>query len=429
MMDSSFSYLRSALQDSRYRWVILEGLGAERTGALHHFIASLFMAAPDWQLVEDSTTSDTRHGFTDSECPWIVLDASDETDKTVLQRAAKRFVHGYRNKRILILGNGLETSDLPTYLGEGIKVRAEESDQAFRHDGALLRHSRRLVPYYTLEDLVLGPKSRLKLEESIDYIRTNEFVSQQWGFRKRHSRGHGITLIFNGPSGTGKTMAAEVVAHAVNMPLYQIDLSSIVSKWVGETEKNLKSIFRAASGVKGILLFDEGDAIFGARTKVEGSQDRYSNLEVNYLLQEIESFDGVAILSTNYEKNLDSAFLRRFTFSIAFGRPDATQRRQIWRNNLPAELPLSSSVDIEALSTFGLTGGNIKNCIRSGAARAASQKRASVEHVDFLWGIKRELQKYGQPLLREQVGEAYWRHVAPEWENVPLPKFRPGVVE
>ena len=153
-------------------------------------------------------------------------------------------------------------------------------------------------------------------------------------------------------------MCAEAIASEVGLPLYQVDLSSVVSKWVGETEKNLKSIFRAAQGVQSILLFDEGDAIFGQRTEVKGSQDRYGNLEVNYLLQEMEAFDGIIILSTNHEKNLDEAFLRRFTYSMVFGLPSEKARESIWRVNVPKKLPLGADVDFTHLAQFTLSGGN-----------------------------------------------------------------------
>jgi SpoVK/Ycf46/Vps4 family AAA+-type ATPase len=211
------------------------------------------------------------------------------------------------------------------------------------------------------------------------------------------------------------------------MPIYQIDLSSVVSKWVGETEKNLKAIFKAARGVKGILLFDEGDAIFGQRTDVKGSQDRYNNLEVNYLLQELEAFEGIVILSTNYERNLDDAFSRRFTYTINFGFPSAEEREKIWKANLPPELPLAPNVDFKALAIFALSGGNIKNCIRDGAAIAVAKGQTQVEQVDFLWAVKRESQKLGIEFSRESVGEQYWRKVGPEWEYLHFAK-KPTVV-
>jgi SpoVK/Ycf46/Vps4 family AAA+-type ATPase len=211
-------------------------------------------------------------------------------------------------------------------------------------------------------------------------------------------------------------MAAEVMAAELGLPLYQVDLSSLVSKWVGETEKNLRAVFRAAEGVKGILLFDEGDALFGNRTDVKNSQDRYGNMEVNYLLQEVERFNGVAVLSTNHFNNMDPAFLRRFTYTIVFGPPVMAQRERIWERNTPAKMPLAADVKVKHLAEFVLTGGSIKNCIRQAAARAAARNAAAVAHEDFLWAIKRELQKHDIDLSREMVGEEYWKRVAPEWE-------------
>jgi SpoVK/Ycf46/Vps4 family AAA+-type ATPase len=206
------------------------------------------------------------------------------------------------------------------------------------------------------------------------------------------------------------------MASELSLPLYQVDLSSLVSKWVGETEKNLKAVFKAAEGVRGILLFDEGDALFSTRTEIKSSQDRNSNMEVNYLLQEIERFSGILLLSTNHFNNMDPAFLRRFTYTITFGAPVQSQRRAIWQTNLPAELPLDENVDIGHLSHFDLTGGDIRNCIRQAAARAAARKANAVLHEDFLWAIKREMQKHDLEIERELVGEKFWRKIAPEWE-------------
>jgi SpoVK/Ycf46/Vps4 family AAA+-type ATPase len=285
-----------------------------------------------------------------------------------------------------------------------------------RADADLLRHAHKLEPAYQLRDLVLGPVTSLKLNEAIRYIQTKSFCEENWGFRKRHSRGHGVTVLFHGVSGTGKTMAAEAMASELSLPLYQVDLSSLVSKWVGETEKNLKAVFKAAEGVRGILLFDEGDALFSTRTEIKSSQDRNSNMEVNYLLQEIERFSGILLLSTNHFNNMDPAFLRRFTYTITFGAPVQSQRRAIWQTNLPAELPLDENVDIGHLSHFDLTGGDIRNCIRQAAARAAARKANAVLHEDFLWAIKREMQKHDLEIERELVGEKFWRKIAPEWE-------------
>jgi SpoVK/Ycf46/Vps4 family AAA+-type ATPase len=291
-------------------------------------------------------------------------------------------------------------------------------------DSRLRRFARKVEPKYGTEQLVLGPVTAAKFREALDFMRTKEFCEEEWGFKEKHSRGHGITVLFHGESGTGKTMAAEVIAHTLKRPLYQIDLSSVFSKWVGETEKNLRAVFEAASGVNGVLLFDEGDALFGARSSGGGSaQDRYGNLEVNFLLQELEAFNGISVISTNHFKNLDSAFLRRFSFSITFQQPTPELREKIWRANVPAKMPLAENVDFKHLSLFAMSGGSVRNCIREAAATAAAKKASEVTHEDFLRAIKRECQKFEREFPRELVGEVYWRKVSPEWELSPVKRL------
>lgn len=412
MTPSLLKAAKAAAGRSATRWIIADGCPPSEALAFQELFET-----PVWALLEEAGSADGR--FRLGQCPskWILVDALHESEPGALLRGIKTFLNQLPEKKFCFLTNGaLKAVELPSYLGVGEFLTFDGRDGQTKNDSMLLAYARKITPKYELKDLVLGPKGMLKFTEALDYIATKEFCENEWGFLKRHSRGHGVTLVFNGESGTGKTMAAEVVSSHLGLPLYQVDLSSIVSKWVGETERNLKAIFRAAEGVKGILLFDEGDALFGTRTKVEGSQDKYSNLEVNFLLQEIEAFNGIVILSTNHEKNMDPAFLRRFTYSITFGRPIESQRAAIWRQNLPEELPLGKSVDLERLGQFALTGGNIKNCIRDAAARAASKKGKVVEHEDFLWAIKRELQKHGVELDRALVGEDYWKKVATEWE-------------
>jgi AAA+ superfamily predicted ATPase len=411
-----------AVADVSHRWIFIDGITANETGHLARILSGLLKDGHSWFPVDVISNAYDRTMVQHSPQRWLVVDTLQANDPIQLLRQLKFLLYAFPEKRLIAVGDGsLQPIHLPTYLGRGICVNAQIQNSA-KDDTLLLQHSRRILPKYTFSDLVLSPKTEMKFVEAIQYIMTKQKCETQWGFRERHSRGHGVTLLFHGPSGTGKTMAAEVVAHNVNMPLYQIDLSSVVSKWVGETEKNLKSIFRSAQGVDGILLFDEGDAMFGQRTKVEGSQDRHSNMEVNFLLQEIESFDGIVILSTNHEKSVDPAFLRRFTYGITFAPPDHLQRARIWRNNIPAKLPLMDDVDLERLSVMQLTGGKIKNCIRHAAARAMAMGKPGLFHEDFLWAIKREQQKHGESLERLQVGEDYWRKVAPEWEHLHFKK-------
>ncbi|MCB0418208.1 MAG: ATP-binding protein [Bdellovibrionales bacterium] len=370
-----------------------------------------------WILPEQYGLVEAREAIDRSGLVWTFADALHITDAESLRVFAKCFLaQNPRKNLVLLTSKDAPAIELPSHYGSQA-IWPAASPEANVDDKELLQHSRRLQPRYERETLVTGPKLQMKLDEAIQYIQTKQQCEQDWGFKKLHSRGHGVTLVFHGESGTGKTMAAEVVAKTLGLPLYQIDLSSVVSKYVGDTQKNLKQIFLAASKVQGILLFDEGDAIFGQRTEVKGSHDRYSNLEVNFLLQELETFDGIVILSTNHEKNMDPAFLRRFTYALNFGRPSRKLRSRIWKVNCPKALPLAKDVDFDYLAKFVLTGGNIRNCVREAAAKAASDGRGAVNQTDFLWSVKREMQKHGLELSREMIGnDTLWREVGTEWE-------------
>src|SRR5574341_744027 len=219
--------------------------------------------------------------------------------------------------------------------------------------------AQRLDPKATWDDIVL-PVSELSLLQQIaDQVRQRSTVYDDWGFRRKMNRGLGISVLFAGESGTGKTMAAEVIANELCLNLYRIDLSSVVSKYIGETEKNLRQLFDAAEGGGVILFFDEADALFGKRSEVKDSHDRYANIEINYLLQRMEDYRGLAILCTNRRSALDRAFLRRLRFLVEFPFPDWQQRRLIWQKVFPPEAPVAG-LDLDALSRLEISGGNIR---------------------------------------------------------------------
>jgi SpoVK/Ycf46/Vps4 family AAA+-type ATPase len=202
-------------------------------------------------------------------------------------------------------------------------------------------------------------------------VRRRLEVYEHWGFDSRGERGLGISALFAGPSGTGKTMAAEVLARELRLDLYRIDLSSTVSKYIGETEKNLKKIFDAAEAGGVILLFDEADALFGKRSDVKDSHDRHANIEVSYLLQRMEAYRGLAILTTNLKRSLDSAFLRRIRFIVEFPFPGVRERAEIWRRAFPRTTP-TDGLDPERLAQLNLAGGNIRNIALNAAFLAAN---------------------------------------------------------
>ena len=201
-------------------------------------------------------------------------------------------------------------------------------------------------------------------------MRQRTTVYEAWGFAAKGSRGLGISALFAGASGTGKTMAAEVLAGELRLDLYRIDLSQVVSKYIGETEKNLRRVFDAAEEGGAILLFDEADALFGKRSEVKDSHDRYANIEVSYLLQRMEAYRGLAILTTNMKNALDTAFLRRLRFIVQFPFPDAAQRAEIWRRIFPADTP-TDGLDIAKLARLNVAGGNIRNIALNAAFLAA----------------------------------------------------------
>jgi hypothetical protein len=230
--------------------------------------------------------------------------------------------------------------------------------------------AQRIEPAATWDDLVLSDAQRQILGEMAVHVRQRTTVYEHWGFAAKGARGLGISALFAGPSGTGKTMAAEVLANDLRLDLYRIDLSQVVSKYIGETEKNLRRVFDAAEDGGAILLFDEADALFGKRGEVKDSHDRYANIEVSYLLQRIETYRGLAILTTNMKSALDQAFLRRLRFIIHFPFPDFTDRAAIWRRIFPTRTP-TEGLEPERLARLDLAGGNIRNVALHAAFLAA----------------------------------------------------------
>ena len=230
--------------------------------------------------------------------------------------------------------------------------------------------AQRLHPKATWDDLVVPAGQRMLLADLVRHVRHRAQVYQEWGFAEQSDRGLGITALFTGESGTGKTMAAEVLAGELGHDLYRIDLASVVSKYIGETEKNLAAVFDAAESSGAVLLFDEADALFGRRSDVKDSHDRYANLEVAYLLQRMESYRGLAILTTNLRSTLDRAFLRRLRFVVHFPFPDEAARAEIWRRMFPPAAPLSG-IDPAALGKLQISGGSIRSIAVSAAFAAA----------------------------------------------------------
>jgi hypothetical protein len=253
------------------------------------------------------------------------------------------------------------------------------------------------------EDLVLPDSELAVLGEIAMHVRGRALVYEEWGFARKSIRGLGVSVLFEGPSGTGKTMAAEVLARELQLDLYRIDLSQVVSKYIGETEKNLRRVFDAADAGGAILLFDEADALFGKRSEVKDSHDRYANIEVSYLLQRMEAYRGLAILTTNRRDALDDAFFRRIRFVARFPFPDHEERVDIWRRIFPAEAP-RSGVDEQALAELSLAGGNIRNVALFAAFLAAAEEEPiSMRHLAR--AAARECAKLERPVTESGVRE------------------------
>jgi AAA+ superfamily predicted ATPase len=254
----------------------------------------------------------------------------------------------------------------------------------------------RISPRVGFDDLVLPADRVALLRELQDQFEHRHEVLGDWGFGAKLSRGNGVGALFSGPPGTGKTMAAEVLAGALGLDLYQVDLSRVVSKYIGETEKNLSRVFDEARTGNAILFFDEADALFGKRTEVSDAHDRYANIETSYLLQKMDEYDGVVILASNLRQNMDDAFTRRLRFVVEFPFPEPAGRQRIWRTVFPAAAPLAPDVDFADLAErFALSGGNIRNIALHAAFSAAAEKD-EITRVHIMRGARREFEKMGK---------------------------------
>ncbi len=288
---------------------------------------------------------------------------------------------------------------------EARSIEAADVRRGARQQNAarLERLARRIEPAVGWDDLVLPPPTVASLRGLADRARHRELVLGTWRMRPGGGRGTGITSLFAGDSGTGKTMSAEVIAADLGLDLYVVNLATVVDKYIGETEKNLDRIFAEADNVNGVLLFDEADALFGQRSEVRDSHDRYANIEVAYLLQRMETFDGLAVLSTNLRSNIDDAFTRRIDVIVDFALPDATRRRRLWEHSIES-LPQADDLDLDFVAgAFELSGGNIRSIAVTLAYRAASGERA-IDMGDVVRAVAEEYRKLGRLTLQAEFG-------------------------
>jgi hypothetical protein len=307
-----------------------------------------------------------------------------------LERLVSQF--DFSTGTILSTANSLGEEN-GTNLWEACRLRARPRLQD------LAQH---IVSGATWADIVLPAAQLDTLQIIALQVRHRARVCDEWGFAEKSNRGLGLSALFAGPSGTGKTLAAEVLASELELDLFRIDLSAVVSKYIGETEKNLRRVFDAAEEGGAILLFDEADALFGKRSEVKDSHDRYANVEISYLLQRMEAYRGLAILATNMKEALDPAFLRRLRFMVQFPFPDHSQRAEIWRRIFPAKTP-TDSLDIDGLARLSISGGNIRN-IALNAAFAAADSGEPVRMPHLLAAARLEYEKLEKPLTQTELG-------------------------
>lgn len=291
--------------------------------------------------------------------------------------------------------------------GQSLKQQMKSLTDACRNVSSpdLPKFATQLEPSFKLDDVVLPTDRRQQLEDLVAHVLYARKVLSQWGFDAQLPYGKGVAALFTGPSGTGKTMAARAIGHVLQRSIFSVDLSRVVSKYIGETEKNLDMVFLEAEKAGAILLFDEADALFGKRSEVKDAHDRYANIETAYLLQRMEAFAGLAILTSNFGQNLDQAFLRRLRFCIDFPKPDMAAREKIWRQCFPLEAPLAEDIDFNFLARrIEITGGNIRQItLKAAFAAAAEGENVQISLRHILYATRAEVLKLGMPSLAREL--------------------------
>ena len=278
----------------------------------------------------------------------------------------------------------------------------------------------RVLPRADWSSLLVPDMARSQLQSAVRRVLQQITVLDDWGFAQGRAERRGVRMLFFGPPGTGKTLAADVIAHALGVDLLVVDLASLVSKWIGETEKNLAAVFDIAERSRALLLFDEADALFAKRTETQDAHDRYANLETAYLLQRLERYEGVAVLTTNLRANLDTAFARRFEYIVEFPEPDAVAREALWRLHLPATAPLADDVNLAELAAwYTISGAQIKNAALAAAFYAAAVEQ-TIHQRHFLLAIEREFDKAGRAHPGFPVHSSWPSEKLADLQNIPL---------
>lgn len=396
----------AVLQDAAIYWKDFDTLLDDDFSSQLRTAMAEIEQTPDLVFLSGSRVWDARHSwgsklFIPVEFPIPDYDQRQHLWLSSLDGQPEAAVGALAGKFQLSGGQILEAASLARNLAlwrDGGSVTGDDLHRACRQvsNQKLIQLARKVKPRYIWADIVL-PKDQLEqLREICNYVKYHQLVYGEWGFEHKLSLGKGLNVLFAGPSGTGKTMAAEIMTNELGLDLYKIDLATVVSKYIGETEKNLDRIFKEAQDSNSILFFDEADAIFGKRSEVRDSHDRYANIEIAYLLQKMEEYQGIVILATNLHKNLDEAFARRMHFSVEFPFPEEADRFRIWQKAFPEAAPLSQDIDLGFMARqFKITGGNIKNIALSAAFLAVEDSgMVTMEHL--IRATKREYQKMGK---------------------------------
>jgi SpoVK/Ycf46/Vps4 family AAA+-type ATPase len=347
-----------------------------------HIFLSVDLPMPDtdershlWRVVAESNGADEQGPDWDDLAAKFRLTPGQMCDALV----------SARNAALLRGGDGSTPTRQELYRGC--------YEQSNRRLGA---SARKLSPRHGWGDIVLPPDELSQLREVCAQLKHRQKVYGEWGFDRKVSLSRGLCVLFYGQSGTGKTMAVEILANELQLEAYKIDLSTVVSKYIGETEKNLSAIFQEAETSNAILFFDEADALFGKRSEVKDAHDRYANIEINYLLQRMEEFEGLVILATNLRKNIDEAFFRRMHFAVEFPFPDEQHRYRIWKQHFPEVAPLADDVDFNFLANrLNVAGGNIKNIVLN-AAFLAAENSGVINMKHLVRAARREYEKVGR---------------------------------
>lgn len=271
-------------------------------------------------------------------------------------------------------------------------------------EGILKDKASRITTSFGLDDLILPQREKNLILDGINFIKFRHRVFDNWNFSAGSVGGRGLSMLFEGSPGTGKTMAASIVANELGLPLFKVDLSKMMSKYIGETEKSLDEVFNIAEQNSAVLLFDETDALFGKRSEIKDSHDKYANVETSFLLQKMDEFDGIIVMTTNFKQNIDDAFVRRITYIIHFPAPDSACRLELWKSVFPGEAPLDRGVDLGFLAErFEMTGAMIRSAALSAAFAAAAADR-SISMADIIPAVKKQFSKFGKNVAASEFG-------------------------